>query len=348
MVEWSTVFPSWGDYAFPEARWCLLLVQFYRRSFHWRQVPFSLGASEVSDRIGEPPKRPVPEPAPSGQMTPEWQAWNSRRMEAQGLYQAELQRWEGRKVTEAQTWDLEPSPSLEPFSLKPPHLQTYIPVERFESVVQRRTSLVPVVDHKQTARWDPTRKAMVSFQETTSRQMSTSQESRLLLSKGQRMVTLPDTLCLLVRSTDLLDFLTQADRTTVCLVRVKLEVEGDGVIVRKPIPGSDVILVAPGMEILDGVFTQDPLAWPLSETPDGLVLPTTQAALDAIISEGGSAKVKLAGDSGGSRSVSLVQPEWWRLANFNVALAAAQGAMSSTSFMWQPILPPEPEPSPGT
>ena len=41
-------------------------------------------------------------------------------------------------------------------------------------------------------------------------------------------------------------------------------------------------------------------------------------------------------------------PEWWRLANFNVALAAAQGAMSTTSFMWQPILPPEPEPSPGT
>jgi len=343
MAAWNTVFPSWAEYAFPEARWALLLVQLYRRAFHWRQVPLSLGASEVSERIGEAPKLPVPQPEPSERNNPEWQAWNSERLESQALYQLELQKWESRKITESQSWDLEPQSSLEPFSLRPPHLRTYIPVEKFEQMVQRYTSLIPTVDTRWTERYDPSRRRMVGVQETTSRQVSQSQQVKSLVTRGKKLVSLPDTLCLLVKATDLLDFLQQADRTTVCLVRVRLEVEGDD-IVRRPIPGSEVILAAPGMEVIDAVFTMDPVAWPLREM-DGLVLPTTQADLDAIISAGAKATVKMVGGpSTGSRAIDLVPPEWWRLGNFNVALAAAQGAMSSTSFMWQPVLPPESEP----
>jgi len=342
MAEWNTAFPAWEDFAFPEAGWCLLLAQFYRRSFRWRQVPFSLAPSEVADRIGEAPQPPLPAVEPTRRDSPEWATWNARRLEDLAQHQQALSIWENRKVSESTAWDLEPMPSLEPFSLQPPHLRTFVPVERFETAIRRQSSLVPVLDVKQTARWDPALRAMVSMRETTSRQVSQSSESRIRVSKGQRVISLPDTLCLLVRSEDLLDFLAQADRTSVALVRVRLEVE-DGVVVRKPIPGSEVVLIAPGMEILDAVLTQDPLAWPLPEL-DGMTLPSSLAELEAIIAAGEKATVPLVGTVAGSppssRSISLAPPEWWRLANFNAALAGAQASLGNFTYLFQPILPP--------
>jgi len=158
-------------------------------------------------------------------------------------------------------------------------------------------------------------------------------------------VSVPETLIVLVPSVDLLDFLAQSDRGALVLVRVQLafdstKPEGEEISSR-PLPGSELVLNAPGLDIVASAMVNDPLAFPLRDL-DGLVLPTTQAEYDGILGLGKEAEIPRldpGGGKAGTCGISLVPREWHRLAALNIAWQEAQARMRDGPF-WRPVLQP--------
>ncbi len=337
--------PAWEQYEFPEARWCVLLVQAYRRTFAWRQVPFQLSASEVAEEMGEAPTPPVIDPEPKDPYSEEWLRWQAVNAPRQAAWERDYQAWETRRLQAAQSWDLTPVPEWEPVSTVPPHLRDYLPVERFERAVSRQQSFVPQVESKWVQRWNPKHQRFENFEERSSRRVARTEEREGLRSLGSRRVSVPETLIVVVPSVDLLDFLSQSDRGALVLVRVRLnhdstKPEGEEIECR-PLPGSELVLNAPGLDIVASSMVNDPLAFPLGDL-DGLKLPSTQAEYDRILGEGEEAvvpRVDADGKPDGTCGISLVPREWHRLAALNIAWLEAQSRMSDGPF-WRPVLQP--------
>lgn len=341
----NRAWPAWEKYEFPEARWCLLLVQAYRRTFAWRQVPFQLSASEVAEEMDEEPTRPLIAPEPSNPGSEAWLTWQAVNAPILAAWEREVQAWNARRLQVSQSWDLTPVPEWEPVSTVPPHLRDYLPVERFERAIHRQQSFVPQVESKWVQRWNPARQRFENFEERSSRHASRTEERESLRSLGSRMVSVPETLIVLVPSVDLLDFLSQSDRGALVLVRVKLDFDStrpEGEEIRaRPLPGSELVLNAPGLDIVASAMVNDPLAFPLRDL-DGLKLPSTQADYDKILGAGEEAEVFRVGEEekkGGGCAILLVPREWHRLAALNIAWRDAQSRMSDGPF-WRPVLQP--------
>jgi hypothetical protein len=335
------VWPDWERYEFPEAKWCVLLVQAYRRTFTWRQVPFQVSASEVAEEMGEEPRPPRMPPEPPNTDSEAWLMWQTACARKQAEWERLFQAGNNRKLQVSQGWDLTPVPEWEPVSTLPPHLRDYLPVERFERAIHRQQSFVPQVESKWVQRWNPRNQRFESFQEQSSRSVSRTEEREGLRSLGSRMVSVPETLIVVVPSVDLLDFLSQSDRGALVLVRVRLDIdrtrpEGEE-IVSRPVPGSELVLNSPGLDIVASSMVDDPLAFPLADL-DGLTLPRTQAEYDKILGSGEETEVPRA-DGGGPCRISLVPREWHRLAALNIAWQDAQSKMSDGPF-WRPVLQP--------
>lgn len=347
----NQAWPAWEKYEFPEALWCILLVQAYRRTFAWRQVPFQLSSSEVGEEMGEEPTPPLIDPEPANLGSEEWLRWQAVNAPRQAAWERECQAWEARRLQVSQSWDLTPVPEWEPVSTVPPHLRDYLPVERFERSVSRHQSFVPQVESKWVQRWNPRNKRFEHFEERSSRRVSKTEEREGLRSLGSRMVSVPETLIVLVPSVDLLDFLSQSDRGALVLVRVRLDFdstrpEGEEICSR-PIPGSELVLNSPGLDIVASAMVNDPLAFPLRDL-DGLKLPATQAEYDRILGEGEEAEVSRVDADGkpdGACGISFVPREWHRLAALNIAWKEAQSRMSDGPF-WRPVLQPRESASP--
>lgn len=341
----NRAWPAWEKYEFPEARWCLLLVQAYRRTFAWRQVPFQLSASEVAEEMDEEPTRPLIAPEPPNPGSEAWLTWQAVSAPILAAWERECQAWNARRLQVSQSWDLTPVPEWEPVSTVPPHLRDYLPVERFERAIHRQQSFVPQVESKWVRRWNPSRQRFDSLEERSSRQVSRTEEREGVRSLGSRMVSVPETLIVLVPSVDLLDFLSQSDRGALVLVRVKLDFDStrpEGEEIRsRPLPGSELVLNAPGLDIVASAMVNDPLAFPLRDL-DGLKLPSTQKDYDKILGAGEEAevsKVDADGNPDGTCGISLVPREWHRLAALNIAWRDAQSRMSDGPF-WRPVLQP--------
>jgi hypothetical protein len=263
----------------------------------------------------------------------------------QAAWEREYQAWTNRKLQVSQSWDLTPVPEWEPVSTLPPHLRDYLPVERFERAVHRQQSFVPQVESKWVQRWNPMSLRFERREERSSRQTSRTEERESLRSLGSRMVSVPETLIVVVPSIDLLDFLSQSDRGALVLVRVRLDIdhsrpEGEE-IVSRPVPGSELVLNSPGLDIVASAMVDDPLAFPLADL-DGLMLPRTQAEYDQILGAGEEATVSRVDEAGkkvGAFRISLVPREWHRLAALNIAWQQAQSSMSDGPF-WRPVLQP--------
>ena len=341
----NRAWPAWEKYEFPEARWCLLLVQAYRRTFTWRQVPFQLSASEVAEVMGEEPERPLIAPEPPNRDSEAWLRWQAVNAPTLAEWERQCQAWEARRLQVSQSWDLTPVPEWEPVSTVPPHLRDYLPVERFERAIHRQQSFVPQVESRWVQRWNPRWECFESLEERSSRRVARTEEREGLRSLGSRMVSVPETLIVLVPSVDLLDFLAQSDRGALVLVRVRLSFdstrpEGEE-IESRPVPGSELVLNSPGLDIVASAMVNDPLAFPLRDL-DGLMLPATQEAYDRILGSGEEAevsKVDAEGNPAGACPISLVPREWHRLAALNIAWQEAQVRMSDGPF-WRPVLQP--------
>jgi len=341
----NRAWPAWEKYEFPEARWCVLLIQVYRRTFAWRQVPFQLSASEVAEEMGEEPMPPLIDPEPPIQGSETWLIWQAVNAPKQAAWEREYQAWNARRLQVSQSWDLTPVPEWEPVSTVPPHLRDYLPVERFERAIHRQQSFVPQVESKWVQRWNPRNHRFENFEERSSRHVSRTEEREGLRSLGSRMVSVPETLIVLVPSVDLLDFLAQSDRGALVLVRVKLSFdstkpEGEE-IGSRPLPGSELVLNSPGLDIVASSMVNDPLAFPLRDL-DGLKLPSTQAEYDKILGAGEEAEVPRVDAEGkldGTCGISFVPREWHRLAALNIAWGEAQSRMSDGPF-WRPVLQP--------
>jgi len=347
----NRAWPAWEKYEFPEARWCVLLVQAYRRTFTWRQVPFQVSASEVAEEMGEEPKRPWIDPEPPDRGSEVWLRWQAVTAPMLAEWERACQVWEARRLQVSQSWDLTPVPEWEPVSTVPPHLRDYLPVERFERAISRYQSFVPQVESKWVQRWNPRSKRLEGVEERSSRHVPKTEERESMRSLGSRMVSVPETLIVVVPSVDLLDFLSQSDRGALVLVRVQLtfdstKPEGEE-IESRPLPGSELVLNAPGLDIVASAMVNDPLAFPLRDL-DGLKLPITQAEYDQILGPGEEAevlKVDAEGKEAGTCPISLVPREWHRLAALNIAWRDAQSRMSDGPF-WRPVLQPRESESP--
>jgi len=331
--------PAWEKYEFPEARWCVLLIQVYRRTFAWRQVPFQLSASDVAEQMGEEPMPPRIDREPPNAGSEDWLRWQAVNAPKQAIWERERQAWGARRLQVSQSWDLTPVPEWEPVSTVPPHLRDYLPVERHERAMLRHQSFVPQVESKMVSRWNPRHQRFENFEQQTSRHVSRTEEHEDLRSLGSRMVCVPETLIVLIPSIDLLDFLAQSDRGALVLVRIKItydskKPEGEE-IACMPLPGSELVLNAPGLDIVASTMVSDPLAFPLGDL-DGLKLPSSQVEYDRILGEGEEAEVARV-DGVGSCRISLVPREWHRLSALNIAWQEAQSRMGDGPF-WRPVL----------
>lgn len=332
------ILSEWTKYELNESAWTVLIAQLYRRTMVLRQVPLQLSQEEL-ESFGPPPTEPdyPEEPAKTSET---WLAWSMECATIRQAWEHQLSRWTEARQEASAGWDLTPLPEWEPVSSLPSHLQTWVPVQRWEQAVQRAQSVVPRVETKWTQRWDPKAKAFVQLQETTSKQATVTTESRVSKSLGTRFVAMPETLVLVVPTIDLPEFYKTSQGGILILARVGFA-SRDGKIAAEPVPGSELILNTPALDIRVAACVEDPLGLPMVHYR-GMHLPQSWKDLDAIRGGGPTCPIRRnpsVANPATSVEAKSVPSAWWSLAELNCCVTESFERSSDGPF-WRPILAP--------
>ncbi len=332
------VLSQWQRYELDESAWTVLAAQLYRRTMTWRQVPLQLSAEELESFGPQPPEPDYPkEPTRNSEA---WLQWSLEVSRIQHAWEHQVSQWQEARQESSASWDLSPVPEWEPVSTIPPHIRPWVPVERWENAVQRAQSTVPRVETKWTSRWDPKNRRFVQIEERTSKQATVTTEQTIRRSLGARYVSLPETLVIICPTVDVPEMHRAAESGVLILTRVGFAAK-DGAIQAEPVPGSELVLSTPALDIRAAACVEDPLRLPLQHYR-GAHLPQSWGELDAIRGGGPDQPIRRepsASNPATSCVARSVPPQWWSLAELNCCISEAFERNMDGPF-WRPVLAP--------